>query len=102
MKTLSALIFCVSVILLVYLSGASNKGDRYLVTLESVPIYASYECMDDCDEHVLITTIPVQQKVKVLARFAGQKKKVARVEYQGQTGWFESTNTNVEFFEVNQ
>jgi len=94
MKTLSALIFCISVILLVYLSGALNKDDRYLLTQQEVVLYESVECMQECAEAVIVTTLPAQQTVKLLARLKGQSKTVVRVEYQDMAGWFEATPEN--------
>ena len=94
MKTLFALIFSISVILLVYLSSATNKGDQYMQILIPVDIYKSVECMEDCAGHQRLVTIPAETTVKLLARLKGQRKMVARVEYQQQAGWFTVTESN--------
>ena len=88
MKTLAALIFCISVILLVYLSGAINKKDRYIQALQPIQLYESVECMENCSNHKKVIIVPEQTKVKLLARLQGQTKTVVRVEYQNTTGWF--------------
>lgn len=99
MKTFAALIFCISVILLVYLSGALNQGERYVHILEPVELYEAVECMEICPEHKIVATVPANQKVKMMARLKGKTRIVVRVEYQGQAGWFNFSESVAEFLE---
>lgn len=99
MKTLSALIFCISVILLVYLSGATNKPKRYIQTLTPIEIYETVECLETCAAKKIIAQVPANEKALVLARLKGQTRTVARIEYQEKAGWFTVTELNAEFLE---
>lgn len=101
MKSLAAIIFCTGVIMLVFLSGASKgKQDAYLQTLADVEIFASVECMETCVDKQLVTVIPLNQKVKILLRVKGRTAQAARVEYQGQSGWFTVTDSNAKLLQA--
>lgn len=100
MKTFSALIFCISVILLMYLSSATNQGERYLQTLTPVETYEKMECLETCASKKFVMIVPGNKTVKVLARLIGETKTIARVEYQDQAGWFTLSETNAKFLTI--
>ena len=87
MKTLSALIFCISVILLLYLSGAINKEKPQLVALEPVILFDRIDCMADCTDHNILGTIEKGEAFTILSKLKGKSKTVLRVETPTVAGW---------------
>lgn len=87
MKTTFALVFCISVILLTFLSGAIKKDKPELVTLMPISLYDRMTCMQDCAEHKVVGTVGKGEALKVLNRIKGKTKIILRVESSNSAGW---------------
>ena len=87
MKTTYALIFCVSVMLLMYLSGAINKSKPSLVALQNFSLYDKIECTQACADSKVIGEIRKGEQVKVLSQIKGKTKTVLRLESKTAAGW---------------
>ena len=86
MKTTFALIFCISVILLTFLSGALKKEKPVLQTLSEISLYDRMTCMQDCMEHK-VGTVKAGKTIRVLNRIQGKTKIIMRVESDNVAGW---------------
>jgi hypothetical protein len=87
MKTSFALIFCISVILLTFLSGALKKEKPVLEVLNEISLYDRMTCMQDCVEHKVVGTVKAGETVRVLNRIQGKTKIIMRVESENVAGW---------------
>ena len=87
MKTTFALIFCISVILLMYLSGAVGKSKPELLALQNFSLYSKIECTQDCAEHKVIGEVEKGERLKVLSQLKGKTKIVLRLESDNAAGW---------------
>ncbi len=87
MKTTFALIFCISVILLMYLSGAINKSKPELVALQDFSLYDKIECTQACANNKVIGEIQKGEQVKILSQIKGKTKTVLRLESNTAAGW---------------
>ena len=87
MKTTFALIFCISVMLLMYLSGAINKAKPEYIALQNFSLYNKIECTQSCAEKVVIGEIQKGDRLKILSQIKGRTKTVLRVESNTAAGW---------------
>jgi len=87
MKTLFALVFCISVILLVYLSGALNKTKPELKAIQDFSLYDRIDCTQDCQDHNIIGQVKKGQNLVVLSQIKGKTKIVLRLESESTAGW---------------
>ncbi len=87
MKTAFALVFCISVILLMYLSGAVGKSKPELLALQNFSLYNKIECTQDCAEHKVVGEVQKGERVKVLSQIKGKTKSVLRLESANAAGW---------------
>lgn len=87
MKTTFALVFCISVILLTFLSGALKKEKPVLEVLNEISLYDRMTCMQDCEEHKVVGTVKAGLTIKVLNRIQGKTKIIMRVESDNVAGW---------------
>jgi len=87
MKTLFALIFCVSVMLLMVLSGGLKQNKPQVRTLVTVNLYDKIDCMQECPEHKVVGTVAKGEVLTVLSSLKGKTKSVLRVEHGEQAGW---------------
>ena len=87
MKTTFALIFCISVILLMYLSGAVGKDKPEFIALQNFSLYDKIECTQDCADKKIIGEIQKGDRLTVLSQLKGKTKTVLRLETSTAAGW---------------
>ena len=87
MKTTFALIFCMSVILLMYLSGALSKDKPELIALQNFSLYDQIECTQDCADKKVIGEVYAGDRLIVLSQLKGKTKTVLRLETSNVAGW---------------
>ena len=87
MKTIFALIFCMSVILLMYLSGALGKDKPELIALQNFSLYDKIECTQDCADKKIIGDVYEGDRLIVLSQLKGKTKTVLRLETSKVAGW---------------
>ena len=87
MKTTFALIFCISVMLLMYLSGAINKAKPEFIALQNFALYDKIKCTQACADSKVVGEIQKGEKVKVLSQIKGKTKTVLRLESSNTAGW---------------
>ena len=99
MKTSFALVFCISVILLTFLSGALKKEKPSMLALQEIQLFDRMTCMQDCPEHKVVGLIKKGETVNVLNRIKGKSKIILRVESPSTAGWLAFDETKLQDIE---
>jgi len=87
MKTSFALIFCISVMLLLYLSGALGKAKSELIALQDFSLYDKIECTQSCVSKKIVGKIQKGERLIVLSQLKGKTKTVLRLKSNSAAGW---------------